>query len=116
MFDIGFPELLLVCILVLLVMGPERLPEVIHTFTTWRRRLSHRIAGVKQQIQDEIGLDQIRAQLHEESVLEEIKAVKIELNDVAKDASSGLDELTKPAQEAADPAHWPGMPPPNDKQ
>ena len=116
MFDIGFPELMLVCIMVLLVLGPERLPEVVRTFATWRRRLNRRIAGVKQQIQDEIGLDQIRAQLHEESVLEEIKAVKIELNDVAKDASIGLDEPTKPAHEVADPTHWPGMPPPDDKR
>ncbi len=116
MFDIGFPELLLVCIVVLLVMGPERLPEVIRTFATCRRRLSRRIAGVKHQILDEIGLDQIRAQLHEESVLEEIRAVKIELNDVAKDASSSLGELEKPAHDSADPAHWPGMPPPDDKR
>jgi len=115
MFDIGFPELMLVCIIVLLVTGPKRLPEAIRTFATWRRRLRRRIGRTKQRMRDEIGFDQIRAQLHEESVLEEIEAVKIELNDVAEDASFGLDELVKPVNESADPAHWPGMPPPDDK-
>ena len=31
MFDIGFPELLIVALVLLLVVGPERLPEVLRT-------------------------------------------------------------------------------------
>ena len=35
MFDIGFSELLIVAVLTLIVMGPERLPETVRTLSLW---------------------------------------------------------------------------------
>lgn len=112
MFDIGSPELLVIGIVALLVLGPERLPEAIRSFATWWGRLRRSIRRLTAQIEDEIGFDQIRHQLHEEQVIEEIGAIKIELNSIADDAGFSLGEVIKPKQISADPTHWPGMPPP----
>jgi sec-independent protein translocase protein TatB len=108
MFDIGSPELLLVLIVTLLVIGPQRLPETIRTLARWWMGLKRSLSQTRAQIEEEIGFDRIRQQLDEEGVVEEIKAMSIELNSVAKDAGAGLKEAEKPA----DPSHWPGMPPP----
>ena len=113
MFDVGSPEVLLVLIIALLVIGPERLPETIRTVAHWWGRLKRSITQTKTQIEAEIGFDAIRQQLHEEGVVEEIKAMSIDLNSVVDDSGPGLSELKKPAEESNNPSHWPGMPPPD---
>ncbi len=111
MFDIGSPEVLLIAIVALLVIGPERLPEAIRALATWWGRLKRWLALVSKQISDEIGFDRIRQQLDEEGMVEEIKALKIELNQVTGDLGTGLSELTGSGSDPANPSHWPGMPP-----
>ena len=63
MFDIGFPELILVSIVALLVLGPERLPEALRTLGLWLGRLRRSFNSVKTEIEREIGMDDIRRQL-----------------------------------------------------
>ena len=112
MFDIGSPEVLLIAVVALLVLGPERMPEAIRGLTTWWGRLKRQTTRLLEQISNEIGFDRIRQQLHEEAMIEEIKAVKLELNQLSIDAGPGLSEVTDSGHNPADPAHWPGMPPP----
>jgi len=35
MFDIGWPELLVICVVALVVVGPEDLPKIMHTLGVW---------------------------------------------------------------------------------
>ena len=42
MFDIGFPELLLISVVALLVIGPEKLPDTIRTVSLWVGRIQRR--------------------------------------------------------------------------
>ena len=76
MFDIGFPELLLVSVVALLVLGPERLPEALRTLGLWLGRMRRSFNSVKTEIEREIGMDEIRRQLHNESVMEEMKRIE----------------------------------------
>lgn len=108
MFDIGSPELLLIAVVALLVLGPERLPEVLRNATKTWHRLRRTIDQALAQVQDEIGFDQIRQQLDEEGMVSEIKAMQIDLNELT--GGGGLTELEK-APPSSNPAHWPGMPP-----
>ena len=69
MFDIGFTELLLVGLVALMVLGPERLPGAVRTTGLW--------VGAEAQLQQhqgeverEIGADEIRRQLHNERILD----------------------------------------------
>ena len=114
MFDIGSPELLLVLVVALLVIGPTRLLETVRTVAHWWLRLKRTLTETRAQIETEIGFDAIRQQLHEEGVIEEIKATAIDLKSVVDDTGPGLQELEKSNDEPADPRRWPGMPPPID--
>ena len=60
MFDIGFPELLIVSVVALLVLGPERLPEALRTLSRWIGRIRRSFLDVKAEIEREIGADEIR--------------------------------------------------------
>lgn len=79
MFDIGFPELLLVAVVMLLVLGPERLPEALRTAGLWIGRLQRSFNSVKTEIEREIGMDDIRRQLHNESVMAEMRKLEQDL-------------------------------------
>lgn len=90
MFDIGFPELLLVSVIALIVIGPEKLPETIRTLSLWLGRLKRSLATIKSEIEAEIGADDIRRQLRDESVLQEIKDTKLQLEDIIDSTRNDL--------------------------
>lgn len=80
MFEIGFPELILIAIVGLLVIGPERLPEALRTLGLWMGRLRRSFTNVKTEIEREIGMDEIRRQLHNEAVMEEMRRIQRDVN------------------------------------
>ncbi|MFQ6574674.1 Sec-independent protein translocase protein TatB [Pseudomonas sp. UM16] len=69
MFGISFSELLLVSLVALLVLGPERLPGAARTAGLWIGRLKRSFNSIKQEVEREIGADDIRRQLHNEHIL-----------------------------------------------
>jgi len=60
MFDIGFSELLVIGVVALIVIGPERLPKVARTAGLLFGRLQRYVNDVKADIQREIELDELR--------------------------------------------------------
>jgi len=60
MFGISFSELLLVGLVALLVLGPERLPGAARTAGLWIGRLKRSFNAIKQEVEREIGADEIR--------------------------------------------------------
>jgi sec-independent protein translocase protein TatB len=79
MFDIGFLELLVIALITLVVMGPERLPEAIKTISLWIGRLKQQLAKTREDIENEVGMDDIRHQLHNEQVLKDLGEQKDQL-------------------------------------
>ena len=69
MFGISVTELLLVGLVALLVLGPERLPGAARTAGLWVGRLKRSFNAIKQEVEREIGADEIRRQLHNEHIL-----------------------------------------------
>lgn len=69
MFGISFSELLFVGLVALLVLGPERLPGAARTAGLWVGRLKRSFNAIKQEVEREIGADEIRRQLHNEHIL-----------------------------------------------
>ncbi len=63
MFDIGFWEITLILIIALLVVGPERLPELVRTVGLWVGRARRFIASVKADIDRELQTDELRQML-----------------------------------------------------
>jgi len=83
MFDIGFSELVLVGVVALVVLGPDRLPGAVRTAGLWIGRLKRSFLSIKQDIEREIGADEIRRQLHNEQILDlerEMQAMKQSLS------------------------------------
>ena len=87
MFDIGFPELMLSAIVGLLVIGPERLPEALRTLGLWLGRMRRSFQSVKAEIEKEVGMDEVRKQLHNEAVMEEMKRIEREVKATANVAA-----------------------------
>ncbi len=60
MFDIAFSELLVIGVVALIVIGPERLPKLARTAGTWLGRLNRYVAQVKQDIDRDMQLEELR--------------------------------------------------------
>ena len=101
MFDIGFPELVLVAVVGLLVIGPERLPEALRALGLWLGRLRRSFTSVKAEIEKEIGMDDVRRQLHNEQILNEMKRIESEVKGETANAPA------TPAAEAPTPESKP---------
>lgn len=101
MFDIGFTELLLVGLVALVVLGPERLPGAVRTASLWIGRIKRSFNSIKAEVEREIGADEIRRQLHNERILElerEMKAMKQDI------LGTGTDSNNQPAENVAEAA------------
>lgn len=137
MFDVSFSELLLIGVIALIVIGPERLPKVARTIGHLVGRAQRYVSDVKTDIQREIELDSLtdlKSQMEDAA-----KSVKSSMEDASaslrkplddaqqalKDASASVDTLvkdtkaqasldTKPAQDqatAAEPVSAPAKTP-----
>jgi sec-independent protein translocase protein TatB len=73
MFDIGFPELLLIAVVGLLVLGPDRLPVALRAMGLWLGRAQRSYASVKAQIEKEVGMEDVHRQLRRELMEEKIR-------------------------------------------
>jgi sec-independent protein translocase protein TatB len=60
MFDIGFSEMMVIALVALIVIGPERLPRVARTLGHLAGRLQRYVADVKADINREVELDELR--------------------------------------------------------
>ncbi|QLF93360.1 Sec-independent protein translocase subunit TatB [Pseudomonas sp. ABC1] len=69
MFGISFGEILLIGLIALLVLGPDRLPGAARTAGLWIGRLKRSFNSIKQDMERELGADEIRRQLHNENIL-----------------------------------------------
>lgn len=79
MFDIGFAELLILSLVALLVLGPDRLPEALRTLGRWIVTIRRTVGSLQAELEQEIGMDEIRRELHNNRILEEARALEREL-------------------------------------
>lgn len=90
MFDIGFLELIIVAIIALLVLGPERLPHAARTAGRWVGRIRRTVGNFSREIERQIDAEELREQLKksgeslniEEDVKNIQQTVKEALDDV----------------------------------
>lgn len=97
MFNIHTTELLLICVIALIVIGPERLPGAIKTAGLWIGRFRRSFYKVKAEIERELNADEIRRQLHNESVLAELDEAKAQIQSTAKEADESVNRIVNSA-------------------
>jgi len=117
MFDIGFSELLVIGVVALVVIGPEKLPRMARTIGHLAGRLQRYVADVKADINREIELEELRkmrdsmqksATEMESSVSSQLSKTADELNQSVDTA--GADKPADPAQKPAEAVHKPSNP------
>jgi len=94
MFDIGFTEIIIICLVGLVVIGPKRLPEALRAGAMWMGRGKRMLGNVRRDLENEIGIDEIRRDLRNEQIMNEIKAEKIEEEREALERKELIEDLT----------------------
>lgn len=89
MFDIGFSELIVIALVALIVIGPERLPRVARTLGALLGRAQRYVNDVKADIQREVNLD-------------ELKDLKSTFQDAAKEVENSVTQVGAQFQAEAD--------------
>ncbi|MDH5424364.1 MAG: Sec-independent protein translocase protein TatB [Gammaproteobacteria bacterium] len=88
MFDIGFWEIMLISILAMVVIGPERLPGVARTAGRWFGKARRFIEGVKYDVENEFDTAELKRLLHNQEV--QLKELQGKVNTEAGDIRSGF--------------------------
>jgi sec-independent protein translocase protein TatB len=89
MFDIGFGELVLIGIVALVVIGPERLPKVARTAGLWVGRMRGFVMSVKSDIDREMRAEDLRRIMDEQ-------ARSSGIHEILEETRESVEELNKP--------------------
>jgi len=113
MFDIGFPELMLIGIVALVVIGPERLPKVARTAGLLFGRARRYVSDIKGEIEKEIKLEEVRtfqekmkqsAADAKHMIIEEVQKTSEPVKDAAAEASAAITEISRGVRQPPAPA------------
>jgi sec-independent protein translocase protein TatB len=85
-FDIGFAELVIIGVVSLLVIGPERLPSAIRTASLWLGKIRRGFNDIKQEVQQE---------LHNDSVLQDLRKTGEDLKEQAHSIHQDIQDTEK---------------------
>jgi sec-independent protein translocase protein TatB len=89
MFDIGFSEMLVLAVVALVVLGPERLPKVARTAGEWMGKLRRYV-------------DDVKSDINRQMELSELKDLKSQVTDAARDLESSVQTSVSGLQSSFD--------------
>jgi sec-independent protein translocase protein TatB len=93
MFDPSFLELIIICVVALVVLGPDRLPGAIKTVGLWIGRLRRSFNNIKREIEQEVGADEIRRQLRNEAIMEKFNNTKSQITESIDSVKSEAESI-----------------------
>lgn len=97
MFDIGFWEIMLISIIGLVVLGPQRLPIAIRSVVKWINTAKGMANSVKNEISQELKLHEMNENM--------IKASKQGLNQLDPELKASIDEMKNSVEDITRPYH-----------
>ena len=102
MFDIGFAELIIIGVVALLVIGPERLPGAVRTGSAWLNRLRRSFNDIKQEVQQELHNDAVMRDLREtgDKLRAETDALRSDLTKPMEQLSATVKSVTSDSSKA----------------
>jgi len=110
MFDVGFSELMVIAVVALIVIGPERLPKVARTLGHLFGRMQRYVNDVKSDISREMELDELKklqstmqdaARSFEHSVSKEISETESELQKITESKPRSQEDAAQPHEPSA---------------
>jgi sec-independent protein translocase protein TatB len=108
MFELGFGELMVIAIVALVVLGPERLPKAARFTGLWIRRARAHWHSVKSELERELEAEEIKRSLHETEAAvrktetqlnEEITSLHREAEAIRRDPETGSPSATAAPEE-----------------
>ena len=90
MFDIGFWELVVIGVVALVVLGPERLPVAIRTASHWIKLIRSTANSVKTELEQELKLQELHNDLK--------KAEQLQMNNLSPELQESIEQLKAAAQ------------------
>jgi sec-independent protein translocase protein TatB len=108
MFDVSFGEMLLIAIVALVVIGPEKLPKVARTLGVLAGRMQRYVSGIKTDISRELQLQEL--QKMQQEVHSGIAAVESGIVQEAHQVEAPLIEAVQAVEKAARPDAPPNTP------
>ncbi len=93
MTGVGFFEILLIGVVGLLILGPDKLPGALRTMALWIGRFRRSFDDIKRDIEKEIGADDIRRQLRNEAIMDKFQDGKKKITDTVNSAKKQTDSL-----------------------
>lgn len=100
MFDIGFSEIVLVCIVGLVVLGPQRLPVAIRTVMGWVRTIRSLAANVQNELKQELKLQELQDSIKKAESLN-LKALSPELGKTVEELKASADKIRAELEQKA---------------
>lgn len=105
----SFAEILVIAVVALVIVGPERLPDAIRTGMLWFGRIKRTINETKTEFENQLGVDEIRRELHNEQVMKSLKALE-ETQEAAKEKADEFEsylqqEVKRIEDSIDDPVH-----------
>ena len=100
MFDIGFSEIVLVCIVGLVVLGPQRLPVAIRTVMGWVRTIRGLATNVQNELKQELKLQELQDSIKKAESLN-LKALSPELGKTVEELKASADKLRSELEQKA---------------
>lgn len=106
MFNFGVTEVMLIAVVGLIVIGPERLPRVARTLGHLFGRMQRYVSDIKADISREVELDELRklqstmkeaAQDIEESVSKQVNFIEDEVRQAESETRKSVEEAVEPA-------------------
>ncbi|WP_254682284.1 Sec-independent protein translocase protein TatB [Marinomonas sp. FW-1] len=106
MFDIGFSELLVVFVVGLLILGPERLPHAAKTAGLWVRKIRRSISSVQREINAQLDHEELQQKINEtnQRLLKEGQAIQNTITPYPEGykAKDGVVSETQPLEATAE--------------
>ena len=100
MFDVGFSELLIIAVVALVVLGPERLPKAARFAGLWVRKARAQWYSVKSELELELAQEEMKKHLQdaENSIRAPMQELQQDLRDAEDGLNAALTDLARSAE------------------
>ena len=94
MFDVSFSELLVIAVVALLVIGPEKLPKVARTVGAFTGRMQRYMAQIKEEVNREMRFDEL--QKLQQQIKQTVESTQESVHQQMAEMKSTVSEVAKP--------------------
>lgn len=98
MFDVSFSELLVIAVVALLVIGPEKLPKVARTVGAFTGRMQRYMAQIKEEVNREMRFDEL--QKLQQEIKQSVEKTQENINQQVTELKNTVTDAAKPKKVA----------------